>query len=63
MLTTTSLNPYEERTESCLSGFYDRHPLVSFLTMFMVVPAGMLLAVAVSTTVLALPMALIFGWV
>lgn len=62
MFTTTTTGGLRERAALCLSRFSEKHPLGTFLFLFVVPPAGMLMAVTLFTAVLSLPLALLFGW-
>ena len=63
MLTTTKLSSFEEKLESRFSHFSSKHSFGMFLLLLMVSPIGLILAVTLFTTLLTLPLSLLFGWI
>lgn len=57
-----SIHKFEDDFDRKAERFAFHHPYLAFVTMFIGMPLFILMAVAASTTVLALPMAWIFGW-
>lgn len=58
-----SIHKYEDNFEKKAERFTFHHPYFAFLALFIGMPIFTLIAVAASTTVIALPLSLIFGWV
>ena len=56
-----SIHKYEDKFEKKAERFTFHHPYFAFL--FIGEPIFTLIAVAAGTTVIALPLSLIFGWV
>lgn len=57
-----TINELEDRLERMAERFAFHHPYLAFLVMFFGIPCFILTAVVVFTTLLELPLALIFGW-
>ena len=57
-----SIHNFEDKFDRCAGHFALHHPFWAFLAMFIGIPIFILIAVAVSTTLIALPIAWIFGW-
>ncbi len=57
-----SFHRFEEKFDKQAERFAFHHPFLSFLIMFIGMPIFILLSVSLCTTLIALPMALIFGW-
>ena len=57
-----SIHNFEDKFDRCAERFALRHPYLAFLAMFIGIPIFILIAVAGSTTLIALPIAWIFGW-
>ena len=57
-----SIHNFEDKFDRCAERFALCHPFWAFLAMFIGMPLFILIAVAVSTTLIALPIAWIFGW-
>lgn len=57
-----SIRKYENKVDRKAERFVFLHPYLSLLTMFIGMPLLILMAVAVSTTLITLPMAWVFGW-
>lgn len=57
-----SIHKIEDKFDRCAGRFALRHPCVAFLAMLIGIPLFILIAVAVFTTVIAFPLAWIFGW-
>lgn len=53
---------FKTRLENKLDRYFWHHPLEVFLFSLMVLPIGVLLAVALFTTLVAFPIGLLFGW-
>lgn len=56
------IHKFEAAFDRKAERFAFHHPYLAFLAMFIGMPIFILIAVAVSTTLIALPMAWIFGW-
>lgn len=65
MLTTTKKSLPGKELSFRLSRLSARHPMgtLLFLFLFLVPPVGMLAAVTLSTALVSIPLALLFGWV
>lgn len=57
-----SIHNFEDKFDRCAERFALRHPHIAFLAMFIGMPLLILIAIAVATTLITLPMAWIFGW-
>lgn len=57
-----SIHDLEDKFDRCAERFALRHPCLVFLTMFIGMPLFILIVVAVSTMLIAIPIAWIFGW-
>ena len=57
-----SIHKFEDKFDRKAGRFALRHPYLAFLAMFIGIPIFILIAVAVSTTLIAMPLAWIFGW-
>ena len=57
-----SIYKFEDKFERSAECFAFHHPYLAFLAMFIGMPIFILIAVTVSTTLIALPMTWIFGW-
>ena len=57
-----SIHNFEDKFDRCAEHFALHHPFWAFLAMFIGIPIFILIAVAVSTTLIALPIAWFFGW-
>lgn len=53
----------EQRFDNAATHFVYHHPFLGYLVAFVGVPLLILVAVFVCTTILALPIAWIFGWI
>lgn len=58
-----SIHKYEYKFEKKAERFTFHHPYFAFFALFIGMPIFTLIAVAAGTTVIALPLSLIFGWV
>lgn len=57
-----SIHNFEDKFDRNAECFAFHHPYLAFLAMFIGMPLFILIAVAVSTTLIAIPIAWIFGW-
>lgn len=57
-----SIRKFEDKFDRRAERFAYRHPYLAFFAMFIGMPIFILAAVAFCTTVITLPLALIFGW-
>lgn len=57
-----SIHNFEDKFDRCAERFALCHPFGALLAMFIGIPIFILIAVAVATTLIILPMAWIFGW-
>ena len=57
-----SIRKAEHRFDAAMGRFLLRHPFLGYLAVLVGVPFFILIVVFVFTTILALPWALIFGW-
>ncbi len=57
-----SIHKFEDKFDRHAERFAFRHPYLSFFAMFIGMPIFILTVVAAFTTVITLPLALIFGW-
>ncbi len=57
-----SIHKFEDKFDRRAERFAFRHPYLAFFAMFIGMPIFILAAVAVCTTVVTLPLALVFGW-
>lgn len=57
-----SIHDLEDKFDQYAERFVLRHPCLAFLTMFIGMPLFILIVVAVSTMLIAIPVAWIFGW-
>lgn len=53
---------FEKRLENNVERYFFHHPLEAFLFSLIIPPIGMLLAVAIFTTLLVFPIGLLLGW-
>lgn len=63
---TTIVNHFqavEKNINRKMERFAEHNPYISFLIMFIGAPIGVLAAVFLSTTIIMLPVSLIFGWI
>lgn len=51
-----------EKLEVLQRRYVLEHPYLSYLSMFIGIPMGLVLAVSLITAFISLPLALIFGW-
>ncbi|WP_418750371.1 hypothetical protein [Frisingicoccus sp.] len=58
-----SIYKFSNKFDTAAARFTLRHPYMGFAAMFIGMPIFILGAVCVSTTVIILPISLIFGWV
>ena len=58
-----SIHKYEDKFEKKAERFTFHHPYFAFFALFIGMPIFTLIAVAAGTTVIALPLSLIYGWV
>ena len=57
-----SIHSFEDKFDRCAKRLALRHPYLAFLAIFIGIPLFILIAVAVSTTLIAIPIAWIFEW-
>lgn len=57
-----SIHKLESSFDKRAQHFAFHHPFLAYLAIFIGIPIFILLAVTVSTTLIALPIAWIFGW-
>lgn len=57
-----AIHEFDKRIEVRAEHFAFKHPYLAFFAMFIGMPLFILIAVAVSTTLIAIPIAWIFGW-
>ena len=57
-----SIHKFEDKFDRRAERFAFRHPYLAFFAMFIGMPIFILAAVAACTTVVTLPLALIFDW-
>ena len=57
-----SIHNFEDKFDRCAERFALCHPFWALLAMFIGIPIFILIAGAGSTTLIALPIAWIFGW-
>lgn len=57
-----SIRVIESRFDKAMEKFSFHHPYIASLTMIIVLPVFILIAVCVGTAVVSLPTALIMGW-
>lgn len=57
-----SFHRFEYKFDKQAERFTFHHPFLSYFIMFIGMPIFILLSVAACTALIALPMALIFGW-
>jgi hypothetical protein len=57
-----SIHNFEDKFDRNAERFAFHHPYLAFLAMFIGMPLFILIAVAVSTTLIAIPIAWIFRW-
>ena len=57
-----SIHKFEDKFDRSAERFAFRNPYLAFLVMFIGMPIFILIAVATCTTIIAFPMAWIFGW-
>lgn len=53
----------EHKFDATAERFFFHHPYLGFLTAFIGIPIFILGAVTISTTVIMLPLSLLFGWI
>ncbi len=63
VMLTTRKTEWMERGASWLSRLSEKHPMGTFFISFLIPPVGLLLAVTVCTTLVCVPMSLLFGWI
>lgn len=57
-----SIHRFEDKFDRIAGRFASCHPYLASLVMFIGMPIFILLVVSACTTIIVLPMALIFGW-
>lgn len=58
-----SLYEAEHKFDAIAERFFFHHPYLGFFTAFIGIPIFILGAVTISTTVIMLPLSLLFGWI
>ena len=58
-----SIHRFEDKFDHSTEHFVFHHPHLTFLAMLIGMPLFLLIAVAICTTVVALPLSLILGWI
>ncbi|OUP51291.1 hypothetical protein B5F18_00835 [Lachnoclostridium sp. An181] len=59
---TKSIHQFENKIGHCVDYFASRHPIAQALIMLIGVPLFLLIGVSISTMLITLPFAAIFGW-
>lgn len=62
MSITNAVRRFEQRFDAKAERFIWHHPLLGFISIFVGMPLLVLVCVCISTIVIVLPIALIFGW-
>lgn len=57
-----TIRKYEHRFDVKAENFVWKHPFLGFLLVFVGIPAFVLICVCISTTVIAFPIAWLFGY-
>ena len=58
----SAIHHFENRTADAVNRFVCRRPVLAFLCLFIGMPLFILLSVFITSAILVLPLAWIFGW-
>lgn len=57
-----SIHLFEDKVDHCVDFFESRHPIAQAVIIFIGIPLFLIIGVGISTMLITLPFAAIFGW-